>query len=183
MGYGKEVENREYLYNLLNVLKDSYEFMDENGIEKYDLKTCIKIMTKNNLNEFNIIKTAQSTKLTNRYYTFTSQLQLNWSNEYPKSVAEKYTRNIDDLHEYRNIINSFVKNNNIFGKYYNIKNFKINKKRVGDVYVKYFYTNWEEIETCNIPHEWDEQFRKISKQLLRKRNIDIMVKNSIFGVF
>ena len=113
MTVGNYIDNKKYLNNLLNILEDSYNFMNENkNIYSFDLKTSIEIMKKNNLNDDEILKAAKSIFNTNKKITLLSNLQLNWSNNYPTILAEKYTRDEKNVDEYKNIINEF-KNKNI----------------------------------------------------------------------
>ena len=45
MTVGNYIDNKKYLNNLLNILEDSYNFMNENkNIYSFDLKTSIEIM-------------------------------------------------------------------------------------------------------------------------------------------
>lgn len=162
--------NKILLDNLLNTLRDTYIFMLMNDIDDYDADVAIRIMKDNNLDDKDIKILLRQTIITKSNISFISQMQLNWSYNYPKLFGKRYKRG-KIKNEYRDYINNYKNNFKIFDIYYSKNNIK--NKDIGKYYISYpFYKNWEEVELLNKKHEWDEKLREVSKDILENNLLD-----------
>ena len=156
-------DNKLLLNKLLNILNDTYILMSTYGVEEYNADKAYEIMYEHNLSDKDIKIMLNQIVNTNPQITFITQMQLNWSYNYPKLFGLKYKRG-NSKNEYRDEINNYKKNNKIFDIYYKKK--QIEEINMEKYYISFFYKNWEKVELLDTNHEWDDRLREVAKEIL-----------------
>ena len=97
-------DNKLLLNKLLNILNDTYILMSTYGVEEYNADKAYEIMYEHNLSDKDIKIMLNQIVNTNPQITFITQMQLNWSYNYPKLFGLKYTQltllNISKMSKY-----------------------------------------------------------------------------------